>query len=38
MNDGLNTRYDNQKIKNEINNGEENYGIAEVEVFQIIKK
>ena len=38
MNDGLNVNYDNQKIKNEINNGEEKYGIAEVEVFQIIKK
>ena len=38
MNDGLNVSYDNQKIENEINNGEEKYGIAEVEVFEIIKK
>ena len=36
MNDGLNNRYDNQKIANEINNGEGNYGIVEVEVFKII--
>ena len=36
MNDGLNSCYDNQKIANEINNGEGNYGIVEVEVFKII--
>jgi len=36
MNDGLNNCYDNQKIANEINNGESNYGIVEVEVFKII--
>ena len=37
MNDGLNNNYDNQKIKNEINNGEREYGIVEVEVFEIKK-
>ena len=36
MNDGLNNNYDNQKIENEINNGEQYYGIVEVEVFKII--
>ena len=36
MNDGLNQCYDNQKIANEINIGESNYGIVEVEVFKII--
>ena len=37
MNDGLNKRYDNQKLENEINNGERNYEIVEVEVFEIKK-
>ena len=36
MNDGLNNRYDNQQKENEINNGEENFGITEVEVYKII--
>ena len=35
MNDGLNVSYDNQKMENEINNGETNYQIVEVEVFEI---
>jgi len=38
MNDGLNVSYDNQNIQNEINNGEKNYKIVEVEVFEIKKK
>ena len=38
MNDGLNASYDNQEIENEINNGKSNYGIVEVEVFEIIQK
>ena len=36
MNDGLNNSYDNQLKKNEINNGEQYFGITEVEVFEII--
>jgi len=36
MNDGLNNRYDNQQKENEINNGEQNFGITEVEVYKII--
>ena len=36
MNDGLNNRYDNQLKENEINNGEQYFGITEVEVFEII--
>ena len=36
MNDGLNNRYDNQKIENGINNGEKYFGIVEVEVFEVI--
>ena len=38
MNDGLNVNYDNQQSENEINNGEQNYGIVEVEVFEIKKQ
>jgi len=37
MNDGLNKRYYNQKLENKINNGERNYEIVEVEVFEIKK-
>ena len=37
MNDGLNKRYDNQKMENEINNGETYYQILEVDVFEIKK-
>ena len=37
MNDGLNNRYDNQKMENEINNGETYYQILEVDVFEIKK-
>lgn len=37
MNDRLNKRYDNQNLENEINNGERNYEIVEVEVFEIKK-
>ena len=36
MNDGLNIRYDNQKIENEINNGNGKFGVVEVEVYEVI--
>ena len=36
MNDGLNVNYDNQVKENEINNGEQYFGITELEVFDII--
>ena len=36
MNDGLNNRYDNQRIENEINNGNGQFGVVEVEVYEVI--
>ena len=36
MNDGLNESYDGQQKANEINNGEQYFGVIEVEVFEII--
>ena len=36
MNDGLNKNYDNQKIENEINNGNGEFGVVEVEVYEVI--
>ena len=36
MNDGLNNNYDGQQKANEINNGEQYFGVIEVEVFEII--
>jgi len=36
MNDGLNKSYDNQEKENEINNGESNFGVSEVEVFKVL--
>ena len=36
MNDGLNVNYDNQEKENEINNGDQKFGVVEVEVFEII--
>ena len=36
MNDRLNTNYDGQQKENEINNGEQNFGVIEVEVFDVV--
>jgi len=36
MNDGLNNRYDNQDKINEINRGNQYFGIKEVEVFKVL--
>ena len=34
MNEGLNNNHDNQKTKNEINNGKDNYRFVEVNEFE----
>ena len=36
MNDGLNNSYDNQDKINEINRGNQYFGIKEVEVFKVL--
>ena len=36
MNDGLNVNYDGQQKENEINNGEQYFGVIEVEIFDVV--